>query len=442
MTVEEIRAALQQNERDRQRLSGELARATDAAQLAYDTYKQQESVPEGGSFFINSVRYDDKNDYLNALYADFEQKAATRRQIAVDFNALFPEKERLEAELDTALEAGRQQSTDAAAQRDQGPGTTSAGDEVQNATEARDEGALTQNPPSPPVDEEEVDANQPTNAQPSVTATPDALDPPSKLASATVSTAGNINQINNSTVNSLSGVDGLQTGIPQSSTQNYVYKMVTCTSRFSAGKFTQELEGALLIFPDGIPKTANAQQTQQGPDQSNAETARLARQNTAAASSNPRSNIGAAGNPGATDTGEIPGVTVFGSSLATDPGEIPGVTVSDRLQTDPGVPVDSLNDPAVLAQAENSPPTSGNQSVSLANNNQRQGLPADPSVPVFLSNGTVRQVTSQEEIGDLFAANQISRQEYLQARRGLQIKQELNTPSATDQQPQNIARET
>ena len=86
-----------------------------------------------------------------------------------------------------------------------------------------------------------------------------------------------VNNVNNSTV----------------AAQSYIYKAVNVTSNFRQGKFTQDLEGVLLIFPDSNVKTQTVAQSQGGvttnqdtealksrdnQDQSAAETARLERQ--------------------------------------------------------------------------------------------------------------------------------------------------------------------
>jgi hypothetical protein len=100
-------------------------------------------------------------------------------------------------------------------------------------------------------------------------------------------------------------VNVLQTNAAGTSQQLYVYKAVSCVSRFSRGQFTQELEGVLLQFPqDAIRnfgnvtapagttaqaqsgstaqqadarRVDNALDAQRTPDQSAAESARLSR---------------------------------------------------------------------------------------------------------------------------------------------------------------------
>jgi hypothetical protein len=96
---------------------------------------------------------------------------------------------------------------------------------------------------------------------------------------------------------------GLMNGAEQQTpSQSYIYKSTFVTSHFSKGKFTQELEGALLLFPDSVVTTTqilaaadqaassgsqpDATESRDAPDESAAETARLERLNSAGASNN------------------------------------------------------------------------------------------------------------------------------------------------------------
>jgi hypothetical protein len=72
---------------------------------------------------------------------------------------------------------------------------------------------------------------------------------------------------------------------PQQST---VYQATKCISEFKGGKFEQIIEGALYFFP--IPGGSNTAAAANVPDQSDAETARLTRQNAQAATT--RTNAG------------------------------------------------------------------------------------------------------------------------------------------------------
>ena len=125
-------------------------------------------------------------------------------------------------------------------------------------------------------------------------------------------------------------------------------------------------------------------------------------------------------------------------------------TVLDQRKGTPEVPtgqslweLEGFGDPTSLGAAESAPVTSDGSAVSLpANRNNSQGAPANASVNVFLTDGSVIQVTSQADLSDLFGADEISRAEYLTARRALEVKQQLQTSAANQRPPQQIARET
>jgi hypothetical protein len=78
--------------------------------------------------------------------------------------------------------------------------------------------------------------------------------------------------------------------------QSNIYHAIKCVSEFKQGKFEQTLDGLLFMFPIPSGKNTAAGTVPTGPDQSAAETARLARQNAAAINTRPRSTDPA--NPG------------------------------------------------------------------------------------------------------------------------------------------------
>jgi hypothetical protein len=219
------------------------------------------------------------------------------------------------------------------AQEVQGSGAESSGEIVAEANQARDDAAQTQAPSPPPesaTDSGEITVppagSQPTNAEPtpttgSIPAGP-AIPPAAGPRSTDATTASE-------TVSTLP-VQQTQDSPPAPEVrQTYYYKTISVTSTFSGGKFTQEIEGALLITP----------------------VRRLS-----AATSQPVTATGTQ-----TDTGEIPGVTVFsGGSSQTDPGEIPGVTVASAA----GLSTDGLRVPGTVS--------------SIGNN---VGLPPVPKIP-------------------------------------------------------------
>jgi len=102
-TKEELQAALAENNAQRQTLAAKIGPATDAAQQAYDSWQ----------FFLNSsgrrspswtgtvdgVEYTNYEDFIAANKAKFDNLAEARRNLAVQFNELFPIKDQLEADL-------------------------------------------------------------------------------------------------------------------------------------------------------------------------------------------------------------------------------------------------------------------------------------------------------------------------------------------------------
>jgi len=134
----------------------------------------------------------------------------------------------------------------------------------------------------------------------------------------------------------------LQTGVMQVTganvtTQTYIYKATTVMSNFRQGKFTQDLEGVLLIFPDASAAKAaaatsgSASTTATETNQSAAETARLERLNAAAAQSGLKT-----GTPVATTsvTGTQPTSSLAkGTNQLLNPVTPPTVTDSQLIGT-------------------------------------------------------------------------------------------------------------
>jgi len=114
-------ASLQQqlaaNESQRNALAAQLGPMTDAAQQAYDTMDMFN--PEGKTFSaswtgsLNGVTYTDPQALYAAAQADFQAKADLRKQTAQKFNALFPEKDSLEQQIDEAKKTTEQTTSNA-----------------------------------------------------------------------------------------------------------------------------------------------------------------------------------------------------------------------------------------------------------------------------------------------------------------------------------------
>jgi hypothetical protein len=224
---------------------------------------------------------------------------------------------------------------------------------------------------------------------------------------------------------------------PDEPTQSNIYKMKTITNKFSRGQFTQEIEGVGIRFqlpseaqsesvnqPAPAP-SATASRARQGPDQSDAESARLLRQN-AAARTNGRTFAQRQQDSATTMQGARK--QAFGDNTAS------GFQRAPQLET-----------PAAANQA----PTSGGQpvgpassSVAVASQGGASGTAVGQpvSVPVFTNRGVVN-ATSNEEIQGLFSQGRITAQERNQAAQGLSIKQRAANSPTTNAPPQRIVKE-
>jgi len=224
---------------------------------------------------------------------------------------------------------------------------------------------------------------------------------------------------------------------PDEPTQSNIYKMKTITNKFSRGQFTQEIEGVGIRFQlpseaqsesvnqPAPPPSATASRARQGPDQSDAESARLLRQN-AAARTNGRTF--AQRQQDAATTMQGARKQAFGDNTAS------GFQRAPQLET-----------PAAANQA----PTSGGQpvgpassSVAVASQGGASGTAVGQpvSVPVFTNRGVVN-ATSNEEIQGLFSQGRITAQERNQAAQGLSIKQRAANSPTTSSPPQRIVKE-
>lgn len=102
----EIEAKLKENEEKRQALAEKLGPATNEAQSAYNQwqflkFREDQTYSPNWSGGINGRRFTDPKELDAYAKSIFEEKAEARKQIAVEFNALFPEKEQLENQLAT-----------------------------------------------------------------------------------------------------------------------------------------------------------------------------------------------------------------------------------------------------------------------------------------------------------------------------------------------------
>ena len=235
--------------------------------------------------------------------------------------------------------------------------------------------------------------------------------------------------------------------------QSYIYRAVDVTSTFSQGRFTQELNGVLLLFELPDTKTAQPLQVQKALP---APAAKRGSTNTAKIQPQPQGALGAA-----------PEVDFAGSEFGAyfGSGETGGAVnykptglaqVLDRQQPQLPITADSLGaegfgDPtATSTPPASTPPTSSGQPVGPAASGSAAvrsqggasgaavGLPV--SVQVFTSTGIV-EVTTQAGIQRLFNEGRITAIERTEAGRELSLKQGAGSSPTTNQPRQRIARD-
>ena len=224
---------------------------------------------------------------------------------------------------------------------------------------------------------------------------------------------------------------------PDEPTQSNIYKLRTITNKFSRGQFTQEIEGVGIRFqlpseaqaesvnqPAPAP-SATASRARQGPDQSDAETARLLRQN-AAARTNGRTF--AQRQQDAATTMQSARRQAFGDNTASGFQRAPQLetpAAANQAPTSGGQPVGPASSAAAVASQGGASGTAVGQPVA---------------VPVFTNRGVVN-ATSNEEIQGLFSQGRITAQERNQAAQGLAIKQRAANSPTTNSPPQRIVKE-
>jgi hypothetical protein len=238
-----------------------------------------------------------------------------------------------------------------------------------------------------------------------------------------------------------------------SARQSYVYRAVDVTSTFSQGRFTQELNGVLLLFDLPASQTSQPQQTQKAVP---APQAKRGSTNTARIQPQPQGALGAT--PGVEFAG-----SEFGAYFGT--GETGGAVnykptglaqVLDRQQPQRPLTGDSLGaegfgDPtAASTPPAPIPPTSSGQPVGPAASGsaavRSQGGASGRAVgqpvsqQVFTNTGVVN-VTSNAEIQTLFTQGRITAQERNLAASGLATRQRAAAAPVSSQPTQRIARE-
>jgi hypothetical protein len=236
-----------------------------------------------------------------------------------------------------------------------------------------------------------------------------------------------------------------QQGIAGEATQSYIFRAKTVTSIFSQGRFTQQLEGAIILFdlpqPQGSAFVA-------GPDESAAETARL--KAAGRGSTNTARIQGALGDTGGNNVGGEFGA-YFGTgetngAVNFKPRGLAQVLDSQRAQG----PVASAQPADLTPTPAPTPPTSSGQPVGPAASGSaavgRLGgasgaAVGEPRVQVFLKAGGTINVISNIEIQRLFDQGLITAQERTLAAQALNIKRQAANSPVNNQAPQLRSRD-
>jgi len=232
--------------------------------------------------------------------------------------------------------------------------------------------------------------------------------------------------------------------------QVYVYKALTAVSNFRQGRFTQDLDGVLLIFPDNAVKTQGqvlSQSTTESGDatantnasqiddlnQSSAETARLQRQNDQA-TTNSRTDTGA--QSGITDASVDNGQNAdyYGASADTtavsytpaSPAEILNIITPNNLFDD------GISTPTFPAEFD--VPTSYGQIVGGAGGiAAAENIENTVAVPATTIQGTTILITTPQEANLLYAQGILSNSERNR------VTTELNSYAAAQNPVLNLA---
>jgi hypothetical protein len=225
---------------------------------------------------------------------------------------------------------------------------------------------------------------------------------------------------------------------PDQPTQSNIYKLRTITNKFSRGQFTQEIEGVGIRFqlpseaqaesanqPVTAP-TAAATRTRQGPDQSDAESARLLRQNAAARTSG---KTFAQRQQDAATTMQGARRQAFGDNTASGFQRAPQLetpAAANRSPTSGGQPVGPASSAAAVATLGGASGTEVGQPVA---------------VRVTLNTNRTVEVTNQEQIDGLRNNGQLSVTTANNTTVRLrQAQQAANSPTTTAA-PQRIVKE-
>lgn len=245
------------------------------------------------------------------------------------------------------------------------------------------------------------------------------------------------NNLGTNTASRQAGIYSGPSGLPR---ERYIYQARQCTSYFRQGKFTQQLEGVLKTFPleDPAPAAKSAQKEKQDNINSAASQQSQSRVPVKSAMSGRTYTP-----PNGTGRGSL--ANRYGGKGAKQSPPL----IGDSFRTDDFFPP-AIESPVSLApQSQNEAPTSSTQVVGTAASPiapstigpaTGRDVGSPPTVPLYLNNNQVVQVSSVQEIQSY--SGQASAQARLAAAGRLSVAQRAaNNPISTSTR-QVIARET
>ena len=376
----------------------------------------------------NGATLDDIQGELNSLRAEFDNAYARIEELLTYAKVIEPRPDDLIARLtnsfdvnrprnlgiinniETDARANQQQASDAVEDRaasDQGSQTDSAGSTVDGAQQARDDGALTQNPENRPLTDAGPSAV--TNALPVVTPQPDGILSAGRLPNPA---AGNAGAGGANGISPGSGTPRLTSPSGLSVDQTYIYKATSVTSRFSKGQFTQDLEGVLLIFPADAADTSSSATAGSAANRTQTENAGSAPLAEPADGVRAATDVGAAlanrvGQNSLTNQNTLSNLGVGTASRALNYTEVDiNNAVTNSISNLTGLPTDTAQRVNTVVQGGinlglRGPPTSAGQVVGLV-----QQIGAQASAAVNIQTQTVTVTTFEGERVPVTAAQQ------------------------------------
>jgi hypothetical protein len=367
---------------------------------AWEDYQNALKAAEGSAAYIaDGIRYPTKAAFVAARKARYDELVRERKARSNEYDAAASAVAKAKTELAAAEQQEQRDQTTITQNRDQQGGRKdSAGTVVSNAARARDQGALTQNPPADDFGDldQDPELNQATNAENPLADEDFDIDTPvpATVGTSAAGPAGGAGPVATQSGRNWYALGDANSG-PNYASLNYIYKAVTCIASFRGGQFTMNLEGRLMSFPKDELVKKNNPNAETQPRNSDA-------QNNAA---------GGAPNQG---------------QRVTPPDSTPGGGSAAPVSKGPSQRLGPRGGTSNLQPQRTAPPTSNGQPVGVPSN-------AAPRIQVQRINGGVQTVSSEAELDSLFKQGQITQSTLNSGKQQLAAKQ--SSASTVNTQP-------